>query len=134
MQTLEAKQIVAPEGYYVYNIKLTTAGRAKFEQSWLYWYRGGYVEDRLDWYNEDESTWEYSEVRLNDWIMEIEGEATSMGCEPACKIGDEIINFSRDVDFVVEMRSYEADILSRLARDLDELHQTMQAEMERLGW
>mgnify|MGYP006290794167 CR=1 FL=1 len=133
MQTLESKQIVAPEGYFVYDIKLTAAGRAKFEQSWLYWYRGGYVADRLDWCNDDESTWDYPYVTLAQWIDDIECEALSMECEPACKIGDEIINFVRDIDFVIEMRCFEADKMAQIAAILEDTHQTMETEIKRLG-
>ena len=133
MQTLETTPIVTPEGYFISNVKLTAAGRAKFEQAFTYWYRGGYVNDVIE-RNSDESTWEYAHVSLADWISEIEGDATIMEMAPACRIGNEEIHFLRDVDYIVEMRSFEADKLAMLAEQLNALHDTMQAEMDRLGW
>ena len=46
----------------------------------------------------------------------------------------EVLRFVRDRDYTVEMTSFEADKLARLARNLNELHETMQEEMTRLGW
>jgi hypothetical protein len=132
MQTLETTQIIAPEGYFVSNVKLTAAGRAKFEESFEYWYRGGYVNDTTE--RGDESTWEYANVSADEFIYDIECDATAMEMAPACRIGNEEIHFVRDVDYVVEMQSFEADSLARLARNLNDLHDTMQAEMTRLGW
>ena len=134
MQTLETTQIIAPEGYFVSNVKLTEAGRAKFERSFEYWYRGGYVNDTTE--RGDESTWEYAKVSADEFIFDIECDATSMEMAPACRIGhcNEEIFFIPDVDYIVEMQSFEADRLARLARNLNDLHDTMQEEMTRLGW
>jgi hypothetical protein len=132
MQTLETTQIIAPEGYFVSNVKLTAAGRAKFEESFEYWYRGGYVNDTVE--RGDESTWEYADVSADVFIQDIECDSTAMEMAPACRIGNEEIFFVRDVDYVVEMQSFEADRLARLARNLNDLHDTMQEEMSRLGW
>lgn len=133
MQTLESTRITALEGYFVSNVKLTAAGRAKFEQSFIYWYRGGYVNDVIQ-YNDDESTWEYPGVSVDAFIQDIECDATSMEMAPACMIGDEEIFFVRDVDFIVEMQSFESYRLAKLAKELNDLHEVMEEELNRLGW
>ena len=118
MQTLESTPIIAPEGYFVYDIRLTEAGRAKVEQAWEHW---------------NNTTWEFIGHKWENCVYDIECDAISMECEPACKIGNEVINFVRDIDFVVEMRSFEAANLERLAKELNELHSILEQELNRLG-
>lgn len=132
MQKLESTPIIAPEDYFVYEIKLTAAGRAKFEESFNYWYRGGYVNDTVQGSN-DESTWEYASVSADGFIYDLECDAISMEMAPACRIGDEEIFFVENVDYIVEMKSFESANLERLARELNELHSIMEQELNRLG-
>jgi len=133
MQTLESNKIVTPEGYFVSNVKLTDAGRKKFEQAFVYWYRGGYINNTIS-INNDENTWEYNDVSSDQFINDLEFDATSTETEPACRIAQENIFFVRDVDYIVEMQPFEVISLGRLAKELNELHVIMEQELARLGW
>lgn len=119
IQSVEGKPIVCPEGYFVYDIRLTAAGRAKVEREWT-WVR--------------DTSWQFIGRSWEGCVDDIECDAISMECEPACRFKDEVIYFVRDVDFLVEMRSFEADRMARIASILEDTHQVMQAEIKRLGW
>jgi hypothetical protein len=119
IQTLESTPIVCPEGWFVYNIIFTEAGRAKVQREWEYL---------------NSTSWQFIGRSWEGCVNDIECDALSMEMEPACRFGNEIVNFIRDVDFVVEMRSFEADRMARIASIIEDTHKTMQSEMNRLGW
>lgn len=119
IQTLESTTIVCPEGWFVYDIRLTEAGRAKVQREWDYL---------------SATAWQFIGNSWEGCVDDIECDAISMECEPACRFGNEIVNFIRDVDFVVEMRSFEADRMARIASIIEDTHKTMEKEMNRLGW
>lgn len=119
IKTLESTPIVCPEGWFVYDIRLTEAGRAKVQREWEYL---------------EATSWQFIGRSWEGCVDDIECDALSMEMEPACRFGNEIVNFIRDVDFVVEMRSFEADRMARIASIIEDTHKTMQSEMNRLGW
>lgn len=122
MQTLDFTQITAPEGFFVSDIKLTKAGITKLEAFIDEFYEGQYA--------------------IKDAAFDVQCDAINTESEPMFIVRaersltdqTEVLRFVRDRDFTVEMTSFEADKLARLARNLNELHDTMQAEMSRLGW
>jgi hypothetical protein len=119
IQTLESTPIVCPEGWFVYNIIFTEAGRAKVQREWEYL---------------EATSWQFIGRSWEGCVDDIECDAISMEMEPACRFGKDEIRFIRDVDFVVEMRSFEADRMARIAAIVEETHKTMEKEMDRLGW
>ena len=124
MQTLETRPVIAPEGYFVCDCKLTKAGRQKFED-WFYDYK--------------DPNWSASCDNVIDDMMI---DAVNTESHPFYVLGklfsyDEgtyRIDLIENVDYVFEYQSFESHRLERLAYELNELHNTMQQEMERLGW
>lgn len=122
MQTLDFTPITAPEGFFVSDVKLTKAGIAKLEAFIDEFYEGQYA--------------------IKDAVFDVQCDALNTESEPIFIVRversltdqTEVLRFVRDRDFTVEMTSFEADKLARLARNLNDLHDTMQAEMSRLGW
>ncbi len=122
MQKLEFIPIIAPEGFFVSDVTLTKAGIVKLDAFITEFYEGQYL--------------------VKDAAFDVQCDAINMESEPMFVITDnrsitgqtETLCFVRDVDFTVEMTSFQADELARLASDLNALHCTMQEEMNRLGW
>lgn len=123
MQKLEFIPIIAPEGFFVSDVKLTKAGIQKLDS---------FMSDFYDWL----------QYPIKDAVFDVECDALNMESEPMFVITanrsitdqTESLRFVRDIDFTVEMTSFQADELARLARNLNDLHNTMQEEMNRLGW
>lgn len=124
MQTLEIfVPIVTPHDFYVSNVTLTKAGIKKLE------------DHHNDFYVKD---WNYS---LESAIDDVESEALSMESDPVFFVpakrsvtrNDEVFRFVRDVDFTVEMKSFQAYRLERLAEELNKLHEIFEQELDRLG-
>jgi len=126
MQKLEFTPITAPEGFFVSNVTLTKAGIAKLD-AFMY-----------DFYDYDN----WGQYAVSDAVFDTQCDAINMESEPMFVIRSErstsyqteVLRFIRVRDYTVEMTSFEADKLARLAADLNSLHNTMQEEMNRLGW
>ncbi len=122
MQKLEFIPIIAPEDFFVSDVTLTKAGIVKLDAFITEFYEGQYL--------------------VKDAAFDVQCDAINMASEPMFVITEnrsitgqtESLRFVRDVDFTVEMTSFQADELARLAADLNSLHNTMQEEMNRLGW
>ena len=122
MQKLESTPITAPEGFFVSDVALTKSGIAKLDAFINELYEGQYL--------------------IKDAAFDVKCDAINMESEPMFVITanrsitgqTESLRFVRDVDFTVEMTSFQANELARLASDLNALHNTMQEEMNRLGW
>jgi hypothetical protein len=126
MQTLDFTQITAPEGFFVSDVKLTKAGIAKLE---------AFIDEFYDFDN-------WGQYAVADAAFDVQCDAINTESEPMFMIRaersltekTEVLRFVRDRDYTVEMTSFEADKLAKLARNLNDLHNTMQEEMSRLGW
>lgn len=115
MRTLETTALIAPEGYYVYNVTLTALGRAKLYKAWL--------------------AAEGCPGKFDDYVLDIEADSVGAEMAPAVQFDDGYeIHFIADIDYVVEYASFESFRLAKLARELEEFHAVMQEEMVRLGW
>jgi hypothetical protein len=115
--------IVTPHDFYVSNVTMTKAGIKK-------------LSDYLDsFYVKD---WNYN---LESAIDDVESEAVSMESEPVFFVSarrsitgnDEVFRFVRDIDFTVEMRSFQAFHLEQIADELNKLHEVFEAELDRIG-
>lgn len=126
MQKLEFIPITAPEGFFVSDVKLTKSAIEKID---LFIYE---LYDSDNW----------GLYQAKDAAFDVQFDAANMASEPMFIIRanqslteqTEVLRFVRDVDYKVEMMSYEALDIELLARNLNELHNTMQEEMNRLGW
>jgi len=117
MQTLETRKIIEPQGYYLKDVCLTKAGRKKSEGIFWCAYEG--------W--EDVPSFE----RM---INDVEHEATACLQHPILEIEGYEYPLTEGVDYVVEFISIEAFNLQLLAERLNELHEVMEHELNRLGW
>ena len=115
MQTLE-RAIIEPEGWYFIETKLTAAGKKKILDLFCY------VFDNQAPYSIDSA------------IDDIESESTNGLMHPVLKFRDYYEELIEGVDYVLEFQSKEAFELALLAKQLNDMHETMQQEMERLGW
>lgn len=138
MQTLETRAIVEPEGWYLTGVALTKSGLQKVQDAFEWHYRGGWAiaEDRNAIHDPffGDKYFEYSSGEWKDWALDIESEALGGLHHPIAKFNDEIVEFVEGVDYVLSFQNFESDRLERLAYELNALHDTMQEEMNRLGW
>lgn len=132
------KPIQQVDGWMVMHVRLTAAGRKKVEDAFDYYYYGGQAID-LDgasWNDPDFEDKYFIEppMTVKGCISDIESEAAGSDQHPYCMIEGEEINFVENIDYVIEMQSEEAFRLGRLAESLMSMHQTMDAELNRMGW
>jgi hypothetical protein len=117
MQTLE-------QDYFIYDCKFIDAGREKFED-WFF-----------DYKNEN---WD---VSFDDVVNDMMADAVNSESNPfyvldkmfSYDCGTHRIDLIENIDYVFEYKSFESHRLEQLARELNELHNIMQQEMQRLGW
>ena len=137
MQTLENTPVIAPAGYMLWDVKLTASGRDKVTAAFDYHYRGGWkLEDDPaaandfffnDKYNEGFGTAE-------DWIYDIEYDALSGESHPVCVIEGKNVPLVQGIDYYFEFKSWEVWQLEKIAQGLNDLHEVMETELNRLGW
>lgn len=124
MQTLVTRPVVVPEGYFVIDCKLTKAGRQKFED-WFYDYK--------------DANWS---VNCSNVIDDMLIDAVNMESHPVYVLAELFshdggiyqVDLVEGVDYVFDYQSFDSLRLERLAYELNELHNTVQEEMARLGW
>lgn len=141
MQTLETREIVEPQGYYLKGVYLTKAGRAKAESLYDYAYHGGWASDQLGKYPScadhndtfEESYYIKAPGTLEELISDIESQATQGLEHPVLKMEGYSDDLIEGVDYVIEFVSIEAFDLELLATRLNELHEIMEQELNRLG-
>lgn len=127
MQTLVTRPVIAPEGYFLSNCKLTKAGKQKLENFINEWRDTDCFPMSCD---------------IGAIIDDVEYECCTSETHPVYVVsaeksvtGDDcVLLFVEGVDYVLEYQSFESHRLERLAYELNELHNTMQDEMARLGW
>lgn len=122
MQTLE-RAIIEPEGWYFINTTLTAAGRKK-------------VSDFYDAVFEDEKPKNVfgKTYSVEDFIEDIETTSHDQCLHPVCERDGVYQELIEGVDYVLEFKSDQAYQLEKLAHELNELHNVMESEMQRLGW
>lgn len=141
MQTLAPREIIEPQGYYLKDVYLTKAGRAKAEALYEYAYRGGWASDKLGEYSNpydpndtfEEKYYFKTPATLEQLILDIESEATGGMEHPVLEMEGYTENLIEGIDYVIEFISIEAFNLSLLADRLNELHEIMEQELNRLG-
>lgn len=115
---------ILEQDYFIYDCKLTDAGREKFED-WFF-----------DYKNEN---WD---VSFDDVVNDMMADAVNSESSPfyvldkmfSYDCGTHRINLIENIDYVFEYKSFESHRLEQLARELNKLHNIMQQEMQRLGW
>ena len=137
MQTLETNAVIVPEGYFLSAVTLTAAGRQKVTDAFEYHCRGGWVLEQnpaaindfffADKYNSGCGT-------AADWIDDIESDAYTSESHPVCKIEGQIVELVQGIDYFFEFKSWQVWELERIAKGLNDVHEVMQEEMQRLGW
>lgn len=123
MQTLDPRPVIEPAGWYFINTMLTAAGRKK-------------VSDFYDCVVADQESKNVfgKTYSVKDFIEDIEVTSGDNCLHPVCERDGFYEALIEGVDYVLEFKSEEAYRLEKLANDLNELHNVMQSEMQRLGW
>ena len=133
MQTLDTNAVIVPEGYFLSAVTLTKAGREKVEDVFHYPYRGGWAKEQgiSDW----NSDLYFENVgSVEDWFDDIESDALAGEMHPVCKIQNDFVKLVQGIDYFFEFKSWQVWELEQIAKGLNELHEVMQEEMNRLGW
>lgn len=134
MQTLETNAVIVPEGYFLSAVTLTKVGQEKIEDVFNYHYRGGWAKEQgiRDW--DSDRFYERSVGSVEDWFDDIESDALAGEMHPVCKIENDIVKLVQGIDYFFEFKSWQVWELEQIAKGLNELHEVMQEEMNRLGW
>jgi hypothetical protein len=141
MQTLAPREIIEPQGYYLKDVYLTKAGRAKAESLYNYAYCGGWASDHLGKYPSEfdpndtfeETYYVKAPGTLESLISDIESQATQGFEHPILEMEGYSDDLIEGVDYVIEFISIEEFDLQLLAKRLNELHEIMEQELNRLG-
>lgn len=133
MQKLDTNAVIAPENYFLSAVTLTMSGREKIEDVFNYHYRGGWAKEQgiSDW----NSDLYFENVgSVEDWFDDIESDALAGEMHPVCKIQNDFVKLVQGIDYFFEFKSWQVWELEQIAKGLNELHEVMQEEMNRLGW
>lgn len=138
MQTLESTPVIVPTGYMLWDVKLTASGREKVTAAFEYWYRGGWkLEDNPaaanDFFFNDKYVIKGFGT-AEDWIHDIEYDALGGESHPVCVIEGRNVPLVQGIDYYFEFKSWQVWELEKIAQGLNDLHEVMETEMDRLGW
>ena len=138
MQTLDSNAVIVPTGYMLWNVTLTASGRDKVTAAFDYHYRGGWkLEEtpcaandpffRDKYHREDYGT-------ADQLIEDIEKDAMSSESHPVCVMEGQNVPLIQGIDYYFEFKSWQVWELEKIAAGLNDLHEVMETEMDRLGW
>jgi hypothetical protein len=109
MQTLEKTPIIVPEGYFLEGVIFTQAGRKKVADA-------------------------FGTLSINEDVFDAEHEAYWTESHPVVEVDGEIVPLVHGIDYFFQFKAWQVWELERIAKGLNDAHEAMQEEMERLGW